>query len=82
MESLFLQTTANSPAAKAGLQQYDVVVALDGQEVKDSVQLRKYLYEKKKIGDEMKVTFYRDGKNRRKPSSLMQMPTKRIDRFY
>lgn len=58
---IILQTTANSPAAKAGLQQYDVVVALDGQEVKDSVQFRKYLYEKKKIGDEMKVSFYRDG---------------------
>lgn len=58
---IILQTTANSPAAKAGLQQYDVVIALDGQEVKDSVQFRKYLYEKKKIGDEMKVSFYRDG---------------------
>jgi len=58
---IILQTTANSPAAKAGLQQYDVVVALDGQEVKDSVEFRKYLYEKKKIGDEMKVSFYRDG---------------------
>lgn len=58
---IILQTTANSPAAKAGLQQYDVVVALDGQEVKDSVQFRKYLYEKKKIGDEMKVSFYRNG---------------------
>lgn len=67
---IILQTTANSPAAKAGLQQYDVVVALDGQEVKDSVQLRKYLYEKKKIGDEMKVTFYRDGKKQEETIKL------------
>ena len=67
---IILQTTANSPAARAGLQQYDVVVALDGQEVKDSVEFRKYLYEKKKIGDEMKVSFYRGGKKQEETIKL------------
>ena len=37
-----------SPAEKAGLEQYDIVVALDNQKVENSLQFRKYLYEKKK----------------------------------
>lgn len=51
-----------SPADRAGLQQYDVIVALDGTEIQDTHDLRKHLYTKKKIGDELEVTFYRDGK--------------------
>ncbi|HBZ11016.1 MAG TPA: PDZ domain-containing protein [Bacillus bacterium] len=53
---------ANSPAAKAGLKELDVIVALDGDKVEDVVSLRKYLYNKKKVGDSMKVTYYRAGK--------------------
>ena len=37
-----------SPAEKAGLEQYDIVVALDNQKVENALQFRKYLYEKKK----------------------------------
>ncbi|MCD8503106.1 MAG: trypsin-like peptidase domain-containing protein [Bacillaceae bacterium] len=51
-----------SPADRAGLQQYDVIVKLDGEEVKDTHDLRKFLYTKKSIGDELEVTYYRDGK--------------------
>jgi serine protease Do len=50
-----------SPAAAAGLQQYDVIVALDGQEIRDALDLRKHLYKNKKIGDTMDVTLYRQG---------------------
>lgn len=51
-----------TPAEKAGLKEYDVIVALDGVEIQDTHDLRKLLYTKKKIGDELEVTFYRDGK--------------------
>ncbi|MGO4889051.1 S1C family serine protease [Anaerobacillus sp. MEB173] len=51
-----------SPADQAGLKEYDVIVAIDDQELSDSHDLRKYLYTHKKIGDEVKVTFYREGK--------------------
>ncbi|WP_226683122.1 S1C family serine protease [Sutcliffiella horikoshii] len=51
-----------SPADKAGLKQYDVIVKLDDQEIKDALGLRKFLYSQKNIGDMMKVTYYRDGK--------------------
>ncbi len=50
-----------SPAEKGGLQQYDVVIALDEQKIENVVQFRKYLYEKKKLGDTIKVTVYRNG---------------------
>lgn len=50
-----------SPADLAGLQQYDVIVELDGEEVKDTHDLRKFLYTKKNIGDELEVSYYRDG---------------------
>ncbi|MCA0989031.1 S1C family serine protease [Guptibacillus algicola] len=51
----------SSPASEAGLKERDVIVKLDDQEIKSSAELRKYLYSNKKVGDEMKVTFYRDG---------------------
>ncbi|WP_419882562.1 S1C family serine protease [Peribacillus sp. B-H-3] len=52
----------NSPASKAGLKEFDVIIAMDNKEIKDVVGLRKYLYNEKKIGDSVKITFYRDGK--------------------
>ncbi|CDQ18443.1 serine protease Do [Halobacillus karajensis] len=50
-----------SPAAKAGLEPLDVITALDGEPVQDIIDLRKYLYNEKDPGDEMEVTYYRDG---------------------
>lgn len=52
----------NSPAAKAGIKAYDVIVEMDGKEIKDLVTFRKHLYEDKKIGEQLKVKFYRNGK--------------------
>ena len=49
-------------AAMAGLERFDVVVKLDDQEINSSADLRKYLYKYKKVGDKMKVTYYREGK--------------------
>jgi serine protease Do len=50
-----------SPAEKAGIKEYDVIVKLDGQEIKDALGLRKFLYNEKQIGDKVKVSFYRNG---------------------
>lgn len=57
-----LQVVPGSPAAQAGLREFDVIVALDDEKIADVVELRKHLYNRKQIGDTMKVTFYRDGK--------------------
>jgi len=50
------------PSTKAGLKKYDVIVKLDDQVVKNSADLRKYLYKEKKVGEELEVTYYREGK--------------------
>lgn len=57
-----LQVVPNSPAAKAGLQELDVIVDMDGEKITDVISLRQHLYNQKKIGDEMKVKYYRNGK--------------------
>jgi len=57
-----LQVVPTSPAAQAGLKQFDVIVALDDKPIHNDIELRKYLYTEKSIGDTMRVTFYRDGK--------------------
>jgi serine protease Do len=57
---IVLETVA--PAAEAGLTTNDVIVELDGQSVGSTLELRKYLYEQKRIGDKLKVTYYRNGK--------------------
>lgn len=53
--------TPLSPVDEAGLQEKDVIIGLDDEPVGNLLELRKYLYQEKEIGDEMKVTFYRDG---------------------
>ncbi|MCR8849883.1 trypsin-like peptidase domain-containing protein [Rossellomorea sp. SC111] len=58
------QTVPNSPAAQAGLQELDVITELDGEKVENVIDLRKHLYNKKEVNDQMKVTFYRDGKKK------------------
>jgi serine protease Do len=55
------QVVPNSPAAQAGLQEMDVIVELDGEKVESLIDLRKHLYNKKEVNDQMKVTYYRNG---------------------
>lgn len=62
------------PAAIAGLKQYDVIVKLDDQQIKNSADLRNYLYHNKQVGDKMKVTFYRDGKVKTLTMTLSDFP--------
>ncbi|EGA91239.1 putative serine protease yyxA [Planococcus donghaensis MPA1U2] len=50
-----------SAAAAAGMEQFDVIIEMDGTAIEDIIELRKHLYNKKKIGDELTVKAYRDG---------------------
>lgn len=50
--------TNTSPAAKAGLKQYDVIYAIDGKEVNTVVDLRSQLY-KYQVGDTITLSIYR-----------------------
>ena len=53
---------SGTPAAQAGIEKYDIITKLNGEDVKDVAAVRKYLFEKTKIGDTVKVTYYRNGK--------------------
>ncbi|ENQ3078185.1 TPA: trypsin-like peptidase domain-containing protein [Bacillus pseudomycoides] len=67
---LLAQVEPASPAEKAGLQKYDIVVSFDDQKIENAVQFRKYLYEKKKVGDKIEVTAYRNGEKIKKTVTL------------
>jgi serine protease Do len=56
-----LDVKSPSPAAQAGIREYDVIVEMDGKPVRDIIEFRTLLY-KKKIGDKMKMVFYRGTK--------------------
>lgn len=51
-----------SPADKAGIRRLDVITELDGKKMPDMIALRRVLFQEKKVGDKVKVTYYRDGK--------------------
>lgn len=51
-----------SPAAKAGLKQFDIITKINGQQIASILDLRKYLYTETKIGDTVELEVYRNGK--------------------
>ncbi|MGM0126025.1 serine protease do-like htrA [Enterococcus sp. AZ194] len=53
-----VDVTNATPAEKAGIKQYDVITKIDGKEISSGVELQSMLY-KKKVGDSVKITFYR-----------------------
>jgi serine protease Do len=65
---------SGTSAAKAGLRSRDVIVALDDQPIRSGSELRKYLYKNKKIGDRIRITFYRDGSKQTVTATLTQQP--------
>lgn len=59
-----------SPAESAGLQQLDLVTALDGNAVNNMMELRQYLYYEKEPGDEMTIDYYRNGEQQSVTATL------------
>ncbi|WP_020617458.1 S1C family serine protease [Paenibacillus daejeonensis] len=64
---------AVGPAKKAGLELDDVIVQLDSTPIGNTMELRKYLYMKKAIGDKVEVTFYREGKKQTTTLTLVEV---------
>ena len=58
-----MKVNSDSPLKDAGIKKYDVITGLGDKKVKDIVSLREALYEHK-IGDEVKVKYYHDGKEK------------------
>ncbi|HSI66199.1 MAG TPA: trypsin-like peptidase domain-containing protein [Planococcus sp. (in: firmicutes)] len=55
------EVVEGSPAGTAGMQQYDVIVEMDGEPIGDIIELRQHLYNEKEIGESMTVQAYRNG---------------------
>ncbi|MBO8155662.1 MAG: trypsin-like peptidase domain-containing protein [Bacillaceae bacterium] len=55
------QVAPASPASAAGLQRFDVIVQMDDQEILDIADLLNYLYKEKEPGEEVTITYYREG---------------------
>lgn len=51
----------NSPASKAGLKQGDIITKIDGEDAKSTAYIRYVLF-KHEVGDRIKITYLRDGK--------------------
>jgi serine protease Do len=68
------EVVSGSPADQAGLQPRDVIIALDGQEISSSSELRKYLYTKKEIHQKVDVTYYRNGEKQTTSIVLGEAP--------
>lgn len=52
------KVNSGTPASKAGLKKYDLIVAIDGKTVSNQADLREKLYTHK-VGDKIKLTYYR-----------------------
>lgn len=66
-----------TPAEEAGLEAYDVVVALDDDEVTSSSDLKSFLY-KKNVGDTIKLTYYR-GKEKKTVEVKLTMEASELE---
>jgi S1-C subfamily serine protease len=72
--ALVTRVAPNSPARKAGLQQGDVITAVDGQKVTDQQGLPELL-NKHQVNDQVNLTINRDGKEQTLQVQLAQRPT-------
>lgn len=62
LEGAYVQRViSDSPADKAGIQKGDIIISIDGQRINDKNQLSSII-SKKKVGDTVKLSVYRDGK--------------------
>ncbi|MFZ4454050.1 S1C family serine protease [Salibacterium aidingense] len=55
---------SGTPADEAGLEQYDVITAINNTQIADGHDLRRYLYTEISMGETVEITFYRDGEQR------------------
>lgn len=56
------EVVPNSPADVSGVQRYDVIVEMDGEQIGDMISLRKHLYNEKEVGETLDLKVYREGK--------------------
>lgn len=72
------EVASGSPAAKAGLKAEDVITAINRKKVKTGSELRHELYTNAKVGDTVKMTLIRNGKEETKQITLTQSESKQV----
>ena len=72
---LVQRVQSGSPAAKAGLQQGDVITAVDGQTLTEEAALPKYI-QKRRSGDTIQLTVVRDDQERTVAVTLADRPAR------
>ncbi len=60
-----VEVVKDSPAAKAGIQEGDIVTKISGQQLKEDDGGLAKVISQKKIGDEVEVEYYRDGQTKK-----------------
>lgn len=61
--AMIVSVDPESAAGKAGIKEQDIITEINGTAVKDSTELRKYLYSELKIGDKASFSIYRGADN-------------------
>ena len=65
-----------SPAAKANLQQYDILTKINGEKIESLIDLRKFLYSEAKVGETIEIEFYHSGE---KQTSKIELTERTIN---
>lgn len=73
--ALVQNVVPNSSAADAGLQQGDIITKIDGKQVNETDSTLAVLISKKKVGDSITITIYRDGDTKDLTVSLKEAPS-------
>jgi len=71
--AVVMEVNPNTPSAKAGLQQMDIIRSIDGTEVKNMNDVQKYVLGRK-IGDIIIMDILRNGEKKSIPVKLERMP--------
>ena len=69
------QVVQGSPADKAGLQQGDIITKIDGQQLQGTNQELSTYIAKKKVGDDMAISYWRDNKQQDTKATLTTAPS-------
>ncbi|SFM29514.1 serine protease Do [Gracilibacillus orientalis] len=70
------QVEPKSPAEEAGLKQYDVVTKVNDKNIESMLDLKKYLYNETEVGEEVTISFYREGNLQTATLALSNQNTK------
>ncbi|MEN9406760.1 MAG: Serine protease Do-like HtrB [Bacillota bacterium] len=68
----------NSPAAKARLRKYDMIVKLDNKPINSNEDIKNLLFDSKKPGDPIEIEIYRNGELTKVTLTLTNYPENRV----